>query len=296
MSRGVNFAILTALISGIAVFINGIAVKLSDPVVYTLMKNSGALLFLVAIAFLFNEWHRFKGLSGKQLGYLVLIGLVGGSIPFALFFTGLKMSGAAMSSFIFRSLFVFAGVFGYLILKEKAEPKHFLAGFLILLGNVLLIPGEIAFGLGHLLVLGATALWALEYTVSRMLLKDLHPRVVMASRMLFGSAALLIFLGATGALAEVVLDAELLAWLALASILLTGFLVSWYTALKHLEVLKATSILATGGIVTAVLNLAFLGKVVTLTDAFGLGLILLGAAIMASISDLLSRVPVPVVR
>lgn len=296
MNKGFVFAVLTALISGISVFLNGIAVKLSDPIAYTLMKNSGALIFLVAIVFMFREWHRFQHLSRKQIGYLVLIGVIGGSIPFAMFFIGLSMSGAAVSSFIFRSLFLFAGIFGYLMLKENIEPKHVLAGLLILAGNFLLIPEEIVFGAGNLLVLGATALWALEYTVSRKVMQDLHPRVVMVSRMLFGSAALLVFLASTGALAVVALDAELITWLFITSLMLTGFLVTWYTALKHLEVLKATSILATGGIVTAVLNLVFLGKAVSLVDAFALGLILLGAAVMTSIWELFRSNPVPVVR
>ncbi|MBN1169953.1 DMT family transporter [Candidatus Micrarchaeota archaeon] len=296
MNKGAVFAVLAAIISGISVFINGIAVKLSDPIIYTLMKNSGALVFLVAIVLLFNEWNKFRGLSWKQWSYLVLIGIIGGSIPFAMFFTGLSMSGAAASSFIFRSLFIFAGVFGYLILKENIRKEYLFAGLLILLGNLLLIPGELAFETGHLLVFGATVLWALEYTVSRKVMKGLHPRTVMVSRMLFGSLVLLGYLGATGALTEVAIDTSILLWLALTSLILTGFVVCWYMALKRLPVLQATTILATGGIVTALLNLVFLGKAVTLAEASGLVFILLGAVLMVAFTNIMKLFSVKMVK
>jgi drug/metabolite transporter (DMT)-like permease len=288
MSRGLMFAVLTALISGVSVFINGIAVKLSDPFVYTFLKNAGVLVFLGAAVLALGNLHHFRNLSRKQWGLLALIGVIGGSLPFLMFFWGLKLGGAAVSSFIFRSLFIFAGVFGYLILKERPEPKDYAAGLIILSGNALLVSGELAFGIGQLLVLGATALWALEYTVSRKVLADVHPNVVVVSRMLFGSMVLFAFLGATGSLSLLsTVSIEVVQWLALTALLLFGFVMGWYNALKHLPVLKATAVLATGGIVTAVLNLAFVGKVVTVTEAMGLMLIVLGAAMVVGFSEIM---------
>jgi drug/metabolite transporter (DMT)-like permease len=291
MSRGLMFAIVTALISGVSIFINGIAVTLSDPFAYTLLKNSGALLFLGAAVLALKELHAFRNLSRKQWGLLALIGLVGGSLPFLMFFWGLKLGGAAVSSFIFRSLFIFAALFGYIILKEKPEPKDYAAGLIILLGNALLVSGDLAFGMGQLMVLGATVLWALEYTISRKVLADVSPTVVMVSRMLFGSIVLFAFLGATGSLSILSsISIEGISWLGLTSLLLFGFVMGWYNALKHLPVLKASAVLASGGIITAALNLFFLGKAVTLTEAMGLVLILLGAIIMVSFSGILSAI------
>ncbi len=289
ISRGLMFAIITALISGVSVFINGFAVKLSDPFVYTLLKNTGVLVFLGAAVLALNELHNFRNLSRKQWGLLALIGVIGGSLPFLMFFWGLKLGGAAVSSFVFRSLFIFAGVFGYLILKEKPEAKDYAAGLIILLGNALLVSGELAFGIGQLMVLGATVLWALEYTISRKVLADVSPKVLMVSRMLFGSIVLFGFLGVTGSLHLIsTVSVEVVQWLALTSLLLFGFVMAWYHALKHLPVLKATAVLASGGIITAALNLFFLGKAVTLTEGMGLLLILLGVVIMVSFSRILS--------
>lgn len=288
--RGILLALAAALISGFSVFINGVAVTLADPFAYTALKNLGALAFLGAALFAFREAGSFRQLSMRQWGMLALIGVIGGSVPFLLFFWGLKLGGAAVSSFIFRSLFVFAGIFGYILLKERPEPKDVAAGALMLAGSALLVPGGFVFGLGEALVLAATVFWGLEYTLSRKMMADVPPRVVMVSRMLFGSLVLLAVLWPIGSFSSLAITADLLIWLAATSFLLFGFVSAWYSSLKCLPVLTATSILALGGIVTAALNLAFLGKTVTLTDAFGLLLLLVGAVAMVGAADILRAV------
>ncbi len=285
--KGLALALLAALISGVSVFVNGEAVKLADPSLYTLLKNVGSLVFLGAVILSFSEWRRFRSLSARQWALLALVGVIGGSVPFLMFFTGLSMGGAAASSFIYRSLFIFAGISGYLFLKERPDARDVAAGFVMLIGNAFLLPGGLSFGAGQLLVLGATILWALEYTLSRRLLSEVHPRAVMACRMLFGSIVLLAALGALGSLGSVSsIGPDMFLWLAITSILLAGFLLSWYTALKYLPLLKATSILSLGGIVTAALDLAFSGAAPTPAGALGLLLILVGAAAMAGVSEL----------
>ncbi len=297
---GIFLALATAIISGISVFINGVAVTYSDPFIYTTLKNIGCLVFLGVAVLAFRERRLFATLSKKQWLTLGLIGLIGGSVPFLMFFWGLKLGGAAVSSFIYRSLFLFAGVFGYFVLKEKPTIKEFAAGILILFGNILLLPGELVFGFGQLLVLCATGFWALEYTISRKLLAytsagetPIHPRLIMVSRMLFGSAILLAFLGISGGLDSFVSafsNPTLMGWLFVTSILLTGFVWTWYNSLYYLPVFKATSILALGGLITAILNLAFLGKAFSLVDALSMVLILIGVALMVGLSNLVRMV------
>ncbi|MFN7990977.1 MAG: DMT family transporter [Candidatus Micrarchaeia archaeon] len=287
--KGLLLAFVAALISGVSVFVNGAAVKLSDPVIYTTLKNTGALVFLAAIVFAFSELRYFRGLTRKQWAMLVLVGIIGGSVPFMMFFWGLKLGGAAVSSFLYRSLFIFAGAAGFLLLREKPSVRDLAAGLVMLAGNALLVSGALVFGAGQLLVLGATALWATEYTLSRKLMADIHPRVVMVSRMLFGSLVLFASLGMNGSAGSIVtVDAGMLLWLFVTSSLLCGFIMSWYSSLKHLPVFTASSILALGGIVTAVLDSAFLGKAFSLADAFGLLLILIGVAAMVGISRLVA--------
>ena len=286
--KGILLALLAAIISGVSVFVNGSAVKLADPFVYTTLKNLGALLFLGAAVLALNEVRHFKNLSKKQWAMLAMIGVIGGSVPFLMFFWGLKLGGAAVSSFLFRSLFIFAGIAGYFILKEKPEANDVAAGLLLLLGNALLVSGDLAFGFGQMLVLGATVLWAIEYTVSRKMLADIEPKVLMVSRMMFGSLILLGFLAMDGSLGLLTqINAEMLSWLVLTSALLFGFLIAWYSSLRYLPVLKATSILALGGIITSSLSI-LLGGAVSLIEASGLMLILMGVGIAVGLSNLVT--------
>jgi drug/metabolite transporter (DMT)-like permease len=287
LRQGVILALMTALISGISVYVNGIAVKTADPFAYTFLKNAGSLAFIALAAIALGEIRNFRNVKRASIPLLVLIGIIGGSVPFLLFFYGLKLGGPSVSSFIFRSLFVFAGVFGYLILRERPSPRDFLGGLLILAGNALLVSGDLVFGFGQLLVLAATVLWALEYTVSRKVLSDVHPRVVMASRMFFGSIIILAFLFTSGSAAALsALTTDILLWLAVTSLLLFGFLFCWYQSLKSLPVLTATSILALGGVITAALEMFFSSRPFTPFEGLGLILIVLGVAAVVSIREL----------
>jgi len=283
MKKGIALALCTALISGLSVFINGAAVSQADPSVYTALKGIITLVFLVASAFALRDIKAFR-LSSRQWLMLALIGVVGGSVPFLMFFWGLKLGGAAVSSFIYRSLFLFAGVFGYLLLRERPEPRDVAAGVLLLAGNALLLSGSLSFGLGQMLVLGATVLWALEYTISRKVMADVEPHVVMTGRMLFGSLVLLGFFALDGSLPSLAASAVSAAspWLIVTSLLLFAFLVTWYNSLRELPVLKATSILALGGVVTALLNIV-IGKAPSFVEALGLLLILSGALAAAGL-------------
>jgi drug/metabolite transporter (DMT)-like permease len=275
--KGLVLALLAALVSGVSVFVNGVAVSLANPFAYTALKNVGALAFVAAIALVLAGIRHFRLLSVRQWGMLALIGVIGGGVPFLMFFEGLSLGGAAVSSFIYRSLFLFAGISGYFILKETPSPRDMAAGFVILAGNALLVSGTAAFGIGQMLVLGATVLWAVEYALSRRLMADVHPQAVMASRMFFGSIVIFGFLAATGSLGALfTINAAVMGWLVLTALLLGGFLFCWYNALKNLSLLKASVIFTLGGIVTAALNLAFLGTAVTLVQAAGLVLILGG--------------------
>jgi drug/metabolite transporter (DMT)-like permease len=291
--KGIMLALSAALVSGFSVFMNGIAVSTADPSAYTTLKGLLVLVFLAAGVMALKEVRSFQSLTRRQWAMLALIGLIGGSMPFLMFFWGLKLGGAAVSSFIYRSLFLFAGIFGYLLLKERPEPRDVAAGLAIMAGNALLVSGGIVFGLGQWLVLGATALWALEYTISRKVMADVHPRVVMVGRMLFGSVILVAFLasqGSLGTLASGIADTTSLMWLVLASALLFAFLNFWYQSLRYLPVLKATSLFAIGGVVTAALNLVFLGKSVSLIEAAALMLVLAGALAMVGATAILRSV------
>jgi drug/metabolite transporter (DMT)-like permease len=286
LRKGTALALMAAVISGFSVFANGVAVKLADPVAYTVLKNAGAFVFLAALLIAARDIREIRQMGRKQWLTLALIGVIGGSVPFAMFFIGLSHGGAAVSSFIYRSLFIFAGVFGYLILKEEPKPADMAAAFAILIGNALLVSGDAVFGTGQMLVLGATVLWALEYTISRKAMSGIRPRTVMAARMLFGAVVLVAFMGASGSLGVFAsISAPALGWLALTSLSLGAFLLAWYSALKFMPVFKAACIFTIGGVVTIALESLFLGRAVSLAETAGIFLVLSGASAAAYLAS-----------
>ncbi|MFH2106207.1 MAG: DMT family transporter [Candidatus Micrarchaeota archaeon] len=287
MNRGTSFALLVALISGISVFVNSFGVSLSDPFVYATLKNSLVAVFLVSGILLFGKLDEIKKLNRKQFGQLALIGLIGGGIPFLLFFYGLSLGMASISSFIFRSLFVFAAIASLVILREKISKSFVLGAAIIFAGNFLLIKESLGFGLGQLLVLGATILWAIEYSYSKKVMatispntSPISPNAVAFGRMFFGSLFLLGFLAFTGKFQMVFeVSQTALLWTVVASGFLLSYVFFWYNSLKHISVSRATSILVLGGPITALLNFVFIGKAVALGEAISLLIIVIGVIV-----------------
>jgi drug/metabolite transporter (DMT)-like permease len=296
MDRGTFFALLVALISGVSVFVNSLGVSLSDAFVYTTLKNVLVAAFLFSGLFLFGKLDEIKKLNRKQFGQLMLIGLIGGSVPFLLFFYGLSIGMASISSFIFRSLFIFAAIVSVVMLKEKISKSFVLGASIIFAGNFLLVKESFAFGLGQFLVLAATVLWAIEYSYSKKVMASISPSMssnaVAFGRMFFGSMFLLGFLAFTGKFQMVfeVSQAAFL-WTLIASGFLLLYVFFWYLSLKHTSVSRATSILVLGGPITALLSFVFIGKVVVINEAIGLLLMVVGVVVVIWASSILRCFP-----
>lgn len=259
-SWGKLLVLSTAAASGIAVFFNSFAVQGGDPLVFTALKNAICAMLLSGIALSFGTWKEFAHLHAKQWGTLLLIAIIGGSLPFALFFTGLSMSDGATGSFIYRALFFAAAAFAFVFLKEKVG-WNVIVGVIVLMAVNILLLGKIpTIGTGEILVLAATILWAAESVVSKRALETISPQAVATARMLFGSLILLGALVALGKAGALFSSSISLTDAAISALLLFIYVMTWYRALAKIAVSEATAILAAGGIVSAVLSLAFLGK------------------------------------
>jgi drug/metabolite transporter (DMT)-like permease len=285
--KGVFYALLTAVVSGTAVFVNSFGVKGFDPFVYTTLKNVGVVLFLLALFFLFKNFSEFKSISRKNWFLLATIGLIGGSVPFLLFFWGLSTASAASSSFVYRSLFIFATVLAVVFLKEKISGKAILGAGIAFAGNLLLLGGFPEIGFGELLVFLATILWAFEYNLSKKILGAVSPRAVAFGRMFFGSIILISFLAFTGRLFPIAsLSIIHWQWVIISTILLTAFVSLWYASLKYSRVSVATAALTLGGPITALLSLLFSNKLPSFTESVGFLLLSFGIILMVGFTAL----------
>jgi len=292
MNKGLMFALLTAIVSGVAIFLNKFAVADLNPFAFTTAKNLIVAIFLISSFFIIKDFGKLKTLTKNNWLQLGTIGLVGGSIPFLLFFYALSLTSAINAGFIHKSLFLFASVFALIFLKEKLNLNFFLGAILLLIGNFLLLSIS-SFGFPEFLILLATLLWAGENVISRHALRELPARTVAFGRMFFGSAIMLLFLFATNQL-HTMLEFSIpqLQWIILTGALLFMFVLFWYNALKFEKVSVATAVLLLGQPITALLSLIFLNQLISPNQALGFLLIFAGVGIIVGFSYTINSIKI----
>lgn len=291
--KGLFLVFLTALISGVSIFLNKYSVSVINPYVFTFLKNVVVAVALFSLLLLLRNFDELKNLNKKQWRNLVLIGLVGGGIPFLLFFKGLSLTTSAMGSFIHKTMFIYVGISATIFLKEKLSKSVFVASVLLLFGNFLVLKlTAFSFNAGDLLILIATIFWAGENILSKHLLKELSGNVVAFGRMFFGSIFILIFLWFTKQLPLVNgINKSQILWILFTAALLLGYVMTWYNGIKNVTITVATSILLLGSPITTLLSFIFSNNAISLIDFFGLLLILGGVSIMVLFVERLSTQP-----
>ncbi len=290
LAPGILLVLLTALVSGVSTFVNFYAVKGTNSDAFIAVRNVAVAAMLVPLVFLAGRSVRTR-LARADWLRLGTIGLIGGAIPFLLFFRGLQMagtSGAATASFGYRTLFLMATVLGVVYLKEKFSARVVLAAGLLLAGNVLLLSLNAPIWTdGTVLVLLATALWAGEYTMSKRALRDLPSGTVALGRMGFGGIYLMAYLGLTGQFAAVAgFSGAQWQWLAISAVLLVAFVSTWYAGLKTVDVSTATSVLILAFPITWALGFLAEKSTFTAAQAAGVVAILFGVTLAVGVASL----------
>jgi drug/metabolite transporter (DMT)-like permease len=285
LRTGIGLAAATALISGLAVFLNANGVKqVPDPAVYTTLKNGVAALVLVGLLALTPSARvSLPTLSGRQWLMLAAIGVVGGSIPFLLFFGGLAQASAPSAAFIHKTLFVWVAVLAVPLLGERLGWPQ-LAALAVLLGSQLLLvnPADVRWGSGETMIAAATLLWSVEVILARRLLPAIPSLVGGAARLGLGLIVLVGYLAATGRIGAVgAVSAEGWLWILVTGLLLAGYVGTWYAALKRAPATVVTAVLVAAAPVTATLTAIGSGALPAPTTALGHGLVLVGAVAIA---------------
>ena len=291
-AAGVGLAFATALVSGVAVYVNGHAVKhFDDATVYTTAKNAvaGGLLLLLALVVTTPGGSRPGSARRKPATrgqWLALLGVavVGGSVPVVLFFEGLARAEATQAAFIHKTLVVWVALLAVPLLRERLGAPHALAIGLLIAGQAWIAgaAGTVAFGAGEAMILLATLLWAVEVVIVKRLLDALTPRTLAAARMGVGTAVLVGWVLVTGKGGALVgLGAEQWQWALLTGLLLTGYVATWYAALARAQAVDVTAVLVFGAVVTALLAGVADGAAV---DVVGVVLVTAGSALAALVA------------
>ena len=297
VSTGLILVLLTALVSGVSNFVNAWVAKgtNTNTDVFFTARNVLVAAALLPVAFLARRDVRAR-LRRSDWGRLALIGLIGGAVPFLLYFRGVQIAttagGFTSARFGFSALFLMATAFAVIFLRERVSARVLLAGIALLAGcALLLLTTEPVWSDGIVLVLLATALWAGEYTLSKRTLRDLPSGTVAAGRMGFGAVFLLGYLGISGQLGGLAaLPSGQWPWVALSAILLLGFVCTWYAGLKHVDLSVATAVLVLGYPITWALRVAWGLDAFTVAQAAGAAAVVFGVVLvvgLVSVRDVL---------
>lgn len=255
--NGIRLALIAAIVSGISIFVNAQAISaFPNATLFTTLKNVIVGAALVAVVLV---WRRadVRRLAARQWAGLAALGVVGGSVPFVLFFEGLSRSvNAADASFIHKTLFVWVALGALAFLPRERLGAGQLAALAVLLAAQLLLgaPRSFNVGPGELMILAATLLWSAEIVVARRLLSGTSSAVAAAGRMGGGAIVMLAYAGATGQL-TLALSPVQWAWIVVTALLLCAFVSTWYAALGRAPATAVTCMLTLGAPITAALAL-----------------------------------------
>jgi len=277
---GTLLVLLTAIISGFSIIANKFFVVDIDPLLFTALRA-----FFIGITFLIISFYiskhnnkKFKQTSWKNL---LVIGILGGSFAFWLFFSGLKLTLGSRAAFLHKTFPIYAIILAFIFLKEKITKQQLIAMGIMISGLIIMqlpkISGEIR--LGDFLVLAATVLWAIENVISKKVMSNKESNwIVTFSRMFFGSLILfaIIFLtGKTNLLFS--LTTQQIIYIAISGSLLFLYVLTWYWGLKFINLSKASTILLLAPVVSLILGVLWLKESISISQLIGSGLILIGA-------------------
>jgi drug/metabolite transporter (DMT)-like permease len=255
--RGALLALGTAAISGLAVYLNAFGVKLvPDAAVYTTAKNGVAAIILAGLALALGAGREARALDGQRRVGLFVIAVIGGSIPFILFFTGLAMATAPTAAFIHKTLFIWVAIMAVPLLGERIGMIQVAALGVLLLGQAMVAPPTgMGWGTGETLIAAATLLWSVEVIVAKRLLVGVSAPLLGAARMGLGVLLLVGYLAVTGRLAGLAgISGEAWLWILVTGGLLAGYVATWFAALRQTEATTVTSILVVAAVVTGALS------------------------------------------
>ncbi len=286
-AAGLGLAFAAAMVSGVSIFANSYAVKhFTSPTVFTTAKNALAGVLLLALLARPARTREPAPEVGRpaRWGALLVLAVVGGSVPFVLFFEGLARAQATQAAFIQKTLVVWVALLAVPLLRERLRAPHVCAIALLVAGQAWLVghAGTVVFGTGETMILAATLLWAVEVVYVKRIVQWFPPRMLAAARMALGAVLLVCWVAASGDLGELGrFDAVQWKWIAISGLLLTAYVGTWYEALGRAPAVDVTAVLVSGAVVTAILSAAADGVSFSIPGAL---LVLAGTGLIAAVA------------
>ena len=288
---GYMFAALNAVISGVAIFVNTYGVKLfTDSTLYTAMKNGVVgIVLLVPVIFFSTQRAEIKRLRARQWGLLVLLALIGGSLPYVLTFRGFQLSTPTTNAVLTHVNFVFVAILAAVFLRERAGWLVWAALPVLLVGALWgLNLHAVSLNAGGWLILASTVFFAVASILMKAMLHDMSPALIMSAKMSLGSLFIFGYVGATGHLGEIAaLNGQQWLFVLVTGLILVAFTVTAVLALNYCSATAATAIPTAAPIITTLLVVISTQSLkLPATTLIGLGIIL-GATLAVVLFGLL---------
>jgi uncharacterized membrane protein len=284
-NQGIVLALGAAIVSGISIYVNKFGVaQVSDPFIYTTVKNSVVVVGLLAAVGLLASWKELRDLTPAQWLAWIGLGVIGGGVPFLLFFQGLSTASAASASLVQKTLFLWVALLAVPFLRERLGLWQVLGLAILAVGQFLLQPLSHwgGWGTGETLILIATWLWAVETILAKKVLGWMSPHTAALGRMAIGALVMWAFLTITGRAGRALtLNDTQWFWVMITAVLLMAYVWTWYCALKWAKASLVTSVLTIGAIVTILLSALLDRHAATPPQVVAISLLVLGAALFA---------------
>jgi len=258
---GLGFALAAAVISGFAVYVNSHGVRaFGQATAYTTAKNLVAglvLLTALAVATRASSREGFtRPRTARHWAGLAAVAVIGGSVPFVLFFQGLSMVSAASGAFTYHTLVIWVALLAVPLLGERLTGWHLAAMAALVWGQALLGGGlgNLGPSKGEAMILAATLMWAAEAVIARRLLRDLSVLTTATARMAGGAVLLTGWTLATHAHAFTAAGWHQWSWALATGLILAANVAAVYAALARIGAIDVTAIGVFGAIITALLQ------------------------------------------
>lgn len=207
--------------------------------------------------------------KNRCLNLIFATSICGAVIGPILFFYGLKLTTASISSLLINAEFVFSIILAFIILKEKPNRLSYVGIALIFVALIVLnfktdIPSISQNNdfIGNMLILTATAFWALDNNISKIILQKEIPVIKLIQlKSLFGGAISLLMAFLFGISFTVNIH-QLPNLLLLSLGGFAGSLFLFLNGMKEIGAIKSVMIFSTSSIFGVIFAFLFLNEIV----------------------------------
>lgn len=235
---------------------------------------SSLIYLVIGISFLFIyiKPRKFLIANKQTLGLIFLIGIFGAVFGPILYFTGLSLTDASLASILINTEFIFTIILAYFILKEKLTTLGvigiicILAGLFVLNFNSEKLTNDLQnqYLVGNILIIFSTLFWALDNTVTKVILTRNIPiwTVLQLKSIIGGAISLLIVISLNIPFTFETHNIPVLLFLSLGGF--AGSLFLFMLGLKEVGAVKSVMIFSTSSIFGVIFAIVLLTEQVNI--------------------------------